>query len=136
MIRVFKIFRYSQTIQRFKNAFVSIKEELLLFMIATVFLLFISAVGIYYFEKGAQPETFRSIFHSLWWAATTLTTVGFGDMYPVTVGGKVFTFFILIIGLGVIAVPTGLLASALTKDSKQDHSRHEESATPNNTEEE
>lgn len=120
VLRVFKVFRYSQTVQRFKNAFMSIKEELFLFMIAIVFLLFISAVGIYYFENSVQPEAFRSIFHSLWWAVSTITTVGYGDIYPVTVGGKIFTFFILIIGLGVVAVPTGLLASALTKEPEQE----------------
>ena len=63
----------------------------------------------------AQPEAFASVFHSLWWAVVTLTTVGYGDVYPVTVGGKVFTFFVLIVGLGIVAVPTGLFASALSK---------------------
>ena len=120
LIRAFKIFRYSKAIQRFKNAFIAVKEELILFLVATVFLLFIAAVGIYYFENSAQPEQFKSIFHSLWWAVATLTTVGYGDIYPITVGGKVFTSFIVIIGIGIIAVPTGLLASALTKTIKDD----------------
>ena len=78
-------------------------------------LLYLSSVGIYYFENSAQPNAFKSIFHSLWWAIATLTTVGYGDVYPVTAGGKVFTFFVLSIGLGVIAVPTGMVASALAK---------------------
>ncbi len=80
-----------------------------------MFMLYLSAVGIYYFENPAQPDKFSSIFESLWWSVTTLTTVGYGDAYPVTVGGRVFTFFILMIGLGVVAVPTGLLSSSLTK---------------------
>ena len=119
LIRAFKIFRYSKAIQRFKNAFLDVKEELILFLVATGFLLFIAAVGIYYFENPAQPEQFKSIFHSLWWAVATLTTVGYGDIYPITAGGKIFTSFIVIIGLGIIAVPTGLLASALTKTIKE-----------------
>ena len=53
----------------------------------TIMLLYLSAVGIYYFEHTAQPEAFKSIFHSLWWGVTTLTTVGYGDVYPVTLGG-------------------------------------------------
>jgi voltage-gated potassium channel len=75
----------------------------------------LGAVGIYYFESDAQPEQFGSVFHGLWWAVATLTTVGYGDVYPVTVGGRIFTFFILLIGLGVISVPAGLVASALAK---------------------
>ena len=58
---------------------------------------------------------FASIFDSLWWAIITLTTVGYGDVYPVTVGGKVFTFIMLMIGLGIVAIPTGIISSALTK---------------------
>lgn len=84
-------------------------------------MLFVSAVGIYYFENGAQPETFASIFHALWWSVMTLTTVGYGDMYPVTIGGRFFAFIVLMIGLGIVAVPAGLLASALSKArSEQD----------------
>ena len=78
-------------------------------------LLYVSAMGIYYFENPVQPEAFSSVFDGLWWAVVTLTTVGYGDVYPVTVGGKAFTFFVLMIGLGIVAVPTGLIASALGK---------------------
>ncbi len=66
-------------------------------------------------EHDTQPEQFQSVFHSLWWAVATLTTVGYGDIYPITIGGKIFTSVIVILGLGVIAVPTGLIASAMTK---------------------
>ena len=55
------------------------------------------------------------MFHSLWWAVVTLTTVGYGDVYPVTLGGRLFTFVVLLLGLGIVAVPTGLIASALSK---------------------
>jgi len=124
LFRIFKIIRYSKAIRRFARAFLSIKEELVLFLILSSFLLFLSAVGIYYFENPAQPEVFQSVFHSMWWAVATLTTVGYGDIYPITVGGKIFTGFMLFIGLGVIAVPTGLIASALTK-TKDDNSNSE-----------
>lgn len=120
LIRAFRIFRYSQAIQRFRNAFSAVKEELILFLIGTAFLLFIASVGIYYFENPAQPEQFKSVFHCLWWAVATLTTVGYGDVYPITVGGKIFTFVMLMIGLGIIAVPTGLIASSLTKTLKDE----------------
>jgi len=114
LVRIFKLFKYSRAIKRFHRAIVITKEELILFAFVTFILLYLSAVGIYYFEREAQPELFQSVFHSLWWAVTTLTTVGYGDMYPITAGGRVFTSFILFIGLGIVAIPTGLIASALS----------------------
>ena len=86
-----------------------------LFAVSASIMLYLAGVGIYYFEHEAQPEVFRSVFDGLWWAVVTLTTVGFGDSYPITAGGRLFTFLILIIGLGIIAVPTGMIASALSK---------------------
>jgi len=115
IIRSLKLLKYSNAIENFRKAFKDIKEELILFFIASTIILYISAAGIYFFENPAQPEQFKSVFHSLWWALATLTTVGYGDIYPITVGGRIFTYFILMIGLGVIAIPTGLIASALTK---------------------
>lgn len=122
LIRVLKLLRYSQSLKRFRRALIIVKEDLILFGFIALILLYLSAVGIYYFEHAAQPELFQSIFHCLWWAVTTLTTVGYGDMYPITMGGKIFTFLILSIGLGAVAVPTGLFASALgqaRKDTEQ-----------------
>jgi voltage-gated potassium channel len=77
--------------------------------------LYLSAIGIYHFEHDAQPDKFSSVFDSLWWAVVTLTTVGYGDVFPITPGGRLFTFIVLVMGLGVIAVPSGLLASALSR---------------------
>ena len=122
LIRTFKLLRFNEAVQRFRKAFEIVKEELILFLFATALLLFVTAVGIYYFENPAQPEHFKSVFHSMWWAIITLTTVGYGDFYPVTTGGKIFTSLILIIGLGIIAVPTGLIASALTKSIENEKS--------------
>lgn len=114
LLRVFKVLRYSDALQRLSRAMVIAKEELLVFGLVTLILLYLAAVGIYYFEHAVQPDAFASIFHSLWWAVTTLTTVGYGDIYPITLGGRVFTFFILMIGLGIVAVPAGVLSSALS----------------------
>ena len=91
------------------------KEEVALFLIVTLILIFIVSAGIYFFENEAQPDKFQSVFHSMWWTIVTLTTVGYGDVYPITVGGKIFTFFILILGLGIVTIPAGLVASALSK---------------------
>lgn len=115
LLRVLKLLRFNKAVARLSRAFTIAREELVLFAVATSMMLFVSAVGIYYFENGAQPETFASVFHALWWSVTTLTTVGYGDMYPVTLGGRIFAFLVLMIGLGIVAVPAGLLASALSK---------------------
>lgn len=115
IFRILKLARYSKAIRRFAKAISIAKEEIVLFMLAALMLIYLAAVGIYYFEHDAQPDRFQSIFHSLWWAVATLTTVGYGDVYPVTTGGKVFTFIVLAAGLGIVAVPTGLIASALTR---------------------
>lgn len=120
LIRILKLLKYNQAIKRFHRALVIAKEELVLFGFVAMILLYLSAVGIYYFENIAQPEQFKSVFHSLWWAVTTLTTVGYGDMFPITPGGKLFTFFVLMIGLGIVAIPTGLVASALSQARKED----------------
>ncbi len=115
VVRVFKLARYGGAVRRFHRAARIAKEELVLFASVALILLYLSAVGIYYFERSAQPDKFGSIFQSLWWAVATMTTVGYGDVYPVTVGGRLFTFLILMVGLGIVAVPTGLFASALSK---------------------
>ncbi len=120
LVRILKLFKYNQAVARFSRALHLAREELTLFGFVAAIMLYLSAVGIYYFEHTAQPEQFKSVFHSLWWAVTTLTTVGYGDTYPVTPGGKVFTCFVLLVGLGIIAVPTGLLASALSQAREEE----------------
>ncbi len=115
LLYLLKLFRYNRAVRRLANAFYRVREELVLFGLMVILLLYLAAVGIYYFENEAQPEAFQSVLHSMWWAVATLTTVGYGDIFPVTAGGKLFTFIVLIVGLGIVAVPTGLVASALTE---------------------
>ncbi len=119
LARLLKLVRYNSAIQRFTKALYLAKEELVIFTCASLVLLYLSAVGIYHFEHAVQPEVFRSIFDCLWWSVATLTTVGYGDIYPITTGGRIFTFTILMIGLGLVAVPTGIVASALASVRKE-----------------
>ena len=127
-IRVFRLFRlflslkwlrYSAAANRLGQALSEIKEELIIYFLATGLLLYLASVGIYYFEYEAQPDQFQSVPHSFWWAIITVTTVGYGDVYPITLGGRIFTSVVLLLGLGVIAVPSGLIASAMTKTLKK-----------------
>lgn len=122
LILILKTVRHSEAIHRLKQAWEQIKDELVIYGTASFVVLFTAAAGIYYFEHQAQPEAFKSVFHSLWWAVTTLISVEYGDVYPVTTAGKIFTFFIAIAGIGVVAVPTALLASALTAIKRSEDS--------------
>jgi voltage-gated potassium channel len=115
IFRALKLIRYNKALNRFNIAAKIVKEEMILFFIITAIFIFLASAGIYFFENKAQPESFTSVIHSGWWAIATLTTVGYGDVYPITMGGKIFTFFILLIGVGVVTVPAGLVASALSK---------------------
>lgn len=114
LLRLIKLTRYNKTLDRFQRAMRESKEDFFVFFLFTVILFYLASVGIYYFEHKAQPEVFRSIFDSMWWAVATLTTVGYGDVYPITVGGKIFTAAILIVGLGIIGIPAGIVAAALS----------------------
>ena len=118
IIRIFKLARYSRSIARLGLALKIAKDDLLLALIGASIMLFVASFGIYQFENSAQPETFTSVFDSLWWALSTLTTVGYGDIYPITLGGKIFTGAILMIGLGVVALPAAIISSSLTEAKK------------------
>ena len=120
LLRLLKFLRYGDTLQNLKDAFKNVKKELILFSFATLLLIYFSSVGIYYFENEAQPEAFSSIFSAMWWSVATLTTVGYGDIYPITAGGKIFSTFVVFIGLGLVAIPTGLVASSLTQALKKE----------------
>jgi voltage-gated potassium channel len=128
IFRMFKLIRYNRALRRFHIAYGLIKEELILFLMLTFIFLFLASAGIYYFEHEAQPDYFSSVIDSGWWAAVTLTTVGYGDVYPITSGGKIFTLFILLIGVGIITIPAGLIASALSKARQIQEDRIEETA--------
>lgn len=120
LIRLLKLFYASRALDRLSRAFQKNRSELLIFTFIALVVLYLSAVGIYHFEHEAQPETFGSIPASLWWALATLTTVGYGDVYPVTLAGRAFTGIVLLVGLGVIAVPAGLITSALLESDIED----------------
>jgi len=81
--------------------------------------LFISASLVYYFERGAQPKVFSSIPASLWWAVVTLTTTGYGDMAPITPGGRLWAAITLIFGVAVFALPGAIVTSAVISASEK-----------------
>ena len=115
IFRIFKATRFILAVDRLTEALNEIRRELLALVILSLMLVYLAACGIHYFERVEQPEEFGSILDSMWWAIVTLTTVGYGDVYPITPGGKIFTALVTLIGVGLIAIPSGLLASVLTE---------------------
>lgn len=114
LLRMFKLARYTKATDRLVKAWEIVREEVIVFGAAALIVLYVCAMVIYQFEHPAQPEAFSSVLDAMWWAAITLTTVGYGDVYPVTAMGRLFTVLMLLVALGIIAIPTGLVSSALT----------------------
>jgi voltage-gated potassium channel len=123
-IRIFRLFRISRILKlgRFSKSFDllgkgvnNVKTELYLTFSIAFILLFFSASGIYFIENEVQPQNFSSITSSFWWAVSSLTGVGFEAIYPITLGGKIFGSIIALVGVGVIAVPTGIISASFVE---------------------
>jgi len=117
--RFFKLGRYLNASRVISNVFRSKKEELVLSFVITMFLIVIASSVMYYAEHDAQPEKFSSIPETMWWSVATLTTVGYGDEYPITGLGKFLTACISILGIGMFALPAGILASGFSDEFKK-----------------
>ncbi|MBU7018335.1 MAG: ion transporter [Theionarchaea archaeon] len=116
LFRLFKMGRYSESIQTLGNVMKSKKEEIVVtFFVISLLLVFASST-IYYVEHDAQPEAFSSIPAAMWWGVATLTTVGYGDVYPVTPLGKFLGAVIALLGIGMFALPAGILASGFAEE--------------------
>lgn len=125
LFRVFKVNRYTHAMSTI-GAVLKQKKSQLLSSIVIVFLLMVmAAVLMYNIESEAQPDAFSNAFDALWWAVATLTTVGYGDIYPVTVLGKFLSAIIALLGIGLVAIPTGIISSGFMEciektDAKDD----------------
>jgi voltage-gated potassium channel len=115
LVRILKIARYSRALQGLRAALASRKEELILSGFATAILLVLSSTVLYLAEHEAQPEVFGSIPAAAWWGVTTLTTVGYGDVTPITLFGKLAAAAVSIMGIGLFALPAGILGSAFVE---------------------
>ena len=114
LLRVFRLFRvkkYAIFVQLMKQIFSNIKEEILVLVFYTVVILVILSFLIFQIEHEAQPDVFTNVFQTMWWGVATLTTVGYGDMYPITTAGKIITSVITIMGIAFVAIPGGMFAS-------------------------
>lgn len=116
LFRLFKMGRYSESLQTLGNVLKAKKEEMIVtFFVISLLLVFASST-IYYVEHDAQPEAFSSIPAAMWWGVATLTTVGYGDVYPITPIGKFLGAVIALLGIGMFALPAGILASGFAEE--------------------
>ena len=116
LARLLKIGRYSESIRTLGNVIASKRNDLLSAMFTVFTLLMISASLVYFAEHAAQPDLFPNIPASMWWSVVTLTSVGYGDVYPITPFGKLLGGVIAVLGLGLVALPTGILASGFAEE--------------------
>jgi voltage-gated potassium channel len=114
--RIFKLGRESKSLKLFIKALGSVKNELYFTLFLSLLTILFSASAIYFLEHDAQPEVFSSITASIWWATVSLATVGYGDIVPITLWGKVFASIISLIGIGVVAIPTGIISASFVTE--------------------
>jgi|JI8StandDraft_2_1071088.scaffolds.fasta_scaffold07133_4 voltage-gated potassium channel len=115
-LRAFKLGRYLSATKIIGNVFKKKKEELILCLLITFSLIVVASSFMYFAEHQAQPDKFSNIPEAMWWSVTTLTTVGYGDVYPITPIGRFLTSIISILGIGIFALPTGILASGFSAE--------------------
>lgn len=119
LFRLFKMTRYVQSLSAFHRVFAAKKEELLITALMIFVFLIAASTAMYALENEAQPDKFSSIPETLWWGVVTLTTIGYGDMYPVTPLGKVVGGVIAVLGIGLFALPAGILASGFSEELRK-----------------
>ena len=115
LLRAFKLNRYTHALHDIGEVFRKKASQLLSSMLVVSFLMVISSVLMYDAEHEAQPEVFNNALSGLWWAIATLTTVGYGDIYPVTAVGRVISGVIALLGIGLVAVPTGIITAGFSE---------------------
>ena len=114
LLRIFKLGRYVDALAIVLQVVKKSASQLVISIVLCIFVMLFSAIVMYSVENPVQPEQFPNVISSLWWAMCTLTTVGYGDIYPVTAIGKLFASIISLVGIGIMAIPTGIIAAGFT----------------------
>jgi voltage-gated potassium channel len=119
LVRIFKLNRYYDSLDLIRRVIKNEKEKLVItIFIVFILLLFASSI-MYYIENQIQPEQFTDIPTTVWWAVATLTTIGYGDVYPITPIGKLLGGVVAILGIGLIALPSGIISSGLISETSK-----------------
>ncbi|MGB1041883.1 MAG: ion transporter [Tenacibaculum sp.] len=130
LLRLLKLNRYFKSLSVIKNVIVKTKNEIMVTVFMVFILLILASTLMYNIEKNAQPDAFNNIGQAMWWAVATLTTVGYGDIYPVTGIGKLLSAFIALLGIGIVALPTGIISSAYIEEIRKGRNEKEQCNCP------
>lgn len=132
LLRLLKLNRYSDALASIGCVFKSKLREIFASLFFVVILLVVASLLIYYAEHDAQPTQFQNAFSGLWWAVATLTTVGYGDIYPITPLGRTLGAVIAVLGIGMVAVPTSILSAGFVEylETKNENQPPEGKADP------
>lgn len=122
LLRVLKLGRYVDALTVVVKVIQKSASQLVVSVVLCFFVMLFSAIIMYTVENPVQPEQFPNVISSLWWAICTLTTVGYGDVYPVTSIGRLFASVISLVGIGIIAIPTGIIAAGFSSVINDRHS--------------
>lgn len=119
LFRILKLGEYMSSLQLIGKVLFNKKEELLITVFTTFILILLTASIMFHIEHDVQPEKFPDIISSFWWAIATLTTIGYGDVYPITGLGKLLAAITAVFGIGLVAIPTGIISSGLMEELKE-----------------
>lgn len=118
VVRIFRLFRINASYDSFnviKSVLYEKRNQILSSIVMILILMLASSMTMYSAEHDAQPEVFQNAFSGIWWSVSTLLTVGYGDIYPVTVMGKILAIVIAFLGVGVVAIPTGIISAGFVE---------------------
>ena len=121
LLRLFKLNRYTDAMSSIGTVFRSKIQEILVSVFFVMIVMIIASLLIYYAEHDAQPDKFANAFSGVWWAVATLTTVGYGDIYPITAMGRFMGGVIALTGIGFVAVPTGIISAGFIELLEKKH---------------
>ncbi len=118
IVRIFHLFRINGQMDSFAiiiNVITEKKNQIVSSILIVLILMFASSIGMYYAEHSAQPEVFDNAFSGIWWSVSTLLTVGYGDIYPITFAGRIMAIISAFLGVGVVAIPTGIISAGFVE---------------------
>jgi voltage-gated potassium channel len=120
MFRIFKLGRYSESMAIIGRVLQKEKEKLITTIVLTIIMIFMASTVMYYVENPAQPEVFTNIIETTWWSIATFTTIWLGDVYPITIAGKICGGIISLLGIMLIALPSGIICSGFMNELEKD----------------